>query len=142
MAIKKRDPSTILTTPEPEPQRLVIVAKEKRPIPEAGVIRAVLGDQASRETITRLSLIAQSVGEFPDERFTPEDRVVALRTPYDQDNPQEARYRNRIRNRATAITAMCVVCMGGRKGVTECAETSCPLWAFRFGSDPFRGKRK
>jgi hypothetical protein len=93
-------------------------------------------------TARALGNLALACGEaMPDAGFTVADRVNLLRTPFDTKNPQEQRYRNRVKNRATAITAMCIVCTGSRKLVTECMATECPLWAFRFGGDPFRGTR-
>lgn len=49
-------------------------------------------------------------------------------------------YRGRIKNRATAIRAYCVGCMGGDvAGVRYCESLTCPLHPFRMGRDPFRG---
>lgn len=58
-------------------------------------------------------------------------------------NGQDAvvnKYRSRIKNRATAIRAYCVWCMGGELvGVRLCPSVTCPLHPFRMGGDPFRG---
>lgn len=118
--------------------KLVIVAKEKQPCPPARVTAAA----STPASMRRLGVVAQAVADEADDGYSVGDYVKGLRTPYDPNNTQERRYRNRIKNRATAITAMCVACTGSRKLLTECMQTSCPLWAFRFGSDPFRGKRK
>lgn len=136
MPIKKRlllpDSSATLD----EPVGLNIVAKPKQPLPPGKMTEAGISPRS-------LGVVAQQCGDVqPDVAFNVADRVKLLRTPYDSKNPQEQRYRNRIKNRATAITAMCIVCTGTRKLVTECAATQCPLWAFRFGGDPFRGHRK
>lgn len=54
----------------------------------------------------------------------------------------ETRYRHRIRNRSTGIRAQCVECSGGSpKTARLCPNVVCPLWAYRFGADPFRKKR-
>jgi hypothetical protein len=140
MPIKKRsalpDPNAVYDEP-----KLVIVAREKKPMPEA-FISKTYGDNPTPAQLRRLGPLAQACGNVKtDERFNVADRITLLRTPYDTKNPQEQRYRNRIKNRATAITAMCVTCQGSRKAVTECLATACPLWAFRFGGDPFHGKR-
>ena len=140
MPIKRR--SNIPVYEEPQPQEkgpLVIVAKPKEPMPTDGVVEYFGDDSAQRR---RIGLVALACGDQPDEQFNVTDRVALLRTPYDKKNLQERRYRNRVKNRATAITAMCIVCQGTRKAVTECIDTQCPLWAFRFGGDPFHGKRK
>lgn len=122
--------------------KLVIVAKDKKPLPNAEVVEAIYGETPSPASLRRMGLVALAAGDdIPDAQLSVADRVTLLRTPYDAHSSQEARYRNRVRNRGTAITAMCIVCTGSRKQVTECTETGCPLWAFRFGSDPFFGRR-
>lgn len=139
MAIKKRKTFKPLENPVEEPKGLVIVSKPKKPLPDLNVTAIYPNDR----DLLRLGQLAQSCGaDKPDAGLNAADRVRLLRTSYDIHNQQEQRYRNRIRNRATAITAMCIVCTGSRKLVTECAATTCPLWAFRFGGDPFRGNRK
>lgn len=141
MAIKKRN-----TVPNPEdpvaPTKLVIVAGEKKTIPVDSRIADMYGPEPTPAQMRRVGPVALSTSlSPPDENLTVADRLALLRTPYDKNNPQEARYRNRVRNRGTAITAMCIVCTGGRKAVTECAATQCPLWPFRMGGDPFYKKR-
>jgi hypothetical protein len=142
MAIKKRT-SKPDADDMPAKVKLNIVAKPKTPIPQDGVLQSIYNGEATPQQARRLGLLAiDCKADRPDENFTPDDHVKLMRIPYDKTNPQEARYRNRVRNRGTAITAMCITCQGGRKAVTECVATDCPLWAFRFGSDPFYGKRK
>lgn len=122
-----------------ETKGLNIVARPKQPMPPAKVTTIYETGPARR----RLGTLSLALGNpTADEGFTVGDTVKMLRTATDQHNPQEQRYRDRIKNRATAITALCVSCTGSRKLVTECLSTQCPLWAFRFGTDPFRGKRK
>lgn len=122
-----------------EPKGLNIVPREKKPTPEP----RMTDQYNSASELRRVGPLSLACGfEAADVPFNVGDTVKLLRTPYDEKNPQERRYRNRIKNRATAITAMCICCTGSRKLVTECAATDCPLWAFRFGGDPFRGKRK
>lgn len=125
----------------PEPTKLVIEAKPKAPMPEGGLLSTIYTDPQPQQ-VRAVGNLAIDCSDLPDARFTVEDRVTCMRTPLDHKNAQEIRYRNRVRNRGTAITAMCITCQGGRKAVTECIDTKCPLWAFRFGSDPFYGKRK
>lgn len=140
MPIKRRSTIPVYSEPEPQPKGpLVIVTKPKEPMPTDGVTE-YFGDDPSQ--LRRIGLVAETFGEGPDHRFNAADRVKLLRVPYDPKNLQERRYRNRVKNRATAITAMCITCQGTRKAVTECIDTACPLWAFRFGGDPFHGKRK
>lgn len=56
------------------------------------------------------------------------------------DDATEAKYRQRISNRATAIRAYCVWCQGGGVAdVKACASLNCPLHPFRMGADPLRG---
>lgn len=141
MKIKQRvigEPKAI-TTPG-DGKFPAIEAKPKEPLPPTSAVLRY-GDCPTAAQLRSLGPLALSEGAAaPDENMTVADRLTLLRTPYDPTNAQEARYRNRVRNRATAITAMCVVCMGGRKLVTECADVTCPLWAFRLGSNPFRRK--
>lgn len=37
-----------------------------------------------------------------------------------------------------AIRAMCLSCVGTSFEVEKCECANCPLWAFRFGFDPWR----
>lgn len=62
----------------------------------------------------------------------------------DNGDDIEKRYRDRIRSPLTAIRAWCVTqCQcGSVRQVTECSSTSCVLWGFRMGSNPFFGKFK
>lgn len=142
MPIKKRSsvpaPGDVIEAPT----KLVIEAKPKTPIEPEGRIMDLAGSDALPPTVRRIGALAASICDPTDDLLTVADRVQAMRSPYDPKNSQEVRYRNRVRNRGTAITAFCITCQGGRKAVTECIDTECPLWAFRFGSDPFYGKRK
>ncbi len=144
MPIKKRSskPTAEQAAAPKVSKPLVIVAAPKKPIPKGSTLQAVYGDNVPPARIRRIGHVADTMGETPEEALHLSDKVTAMRTPYDPNNPQEQRYRNRVRNRATAVTAMCITCVGGRKAVTECVDTLCPLWAFRFGSDPFFGKKR
>lgn len=142
MGIKKRKSVPVASESESD-GKLVIVAQPKKPLPKTSKLHDVYGDNATGAEKRRLGNVALSCGEpTADARLTATDRIELMRSPLDKNNPQEARYRNRVRNRGTAITAMCITCVGGRKAVTECVDTMCPLWAFRFGGDPFYGKSK
>lgn len=143
MVIKKRTRVPTAEEAAPKPTKLVIVAKPKTPLPDkVGYVESLYGDNPDNQDVMRLGLVATQCGHpDADEYLTINDRVALMRTPYDKRNTQEIRYRGRVKNRGTAITAMCVQCQGGRKAVTECATTECPLWAFRFGTDPFYGKK-
>lgn len=140
MAIKRRKNRNIPDSDEPT--KLVIEPGEKKPMPGKGRITPVIGENPSPAQVRYIGSLAAQVHDTADQEFTVDDRVIAMRTPFDPKNNSEVRYRNRVRNRATGITAMCVVCQGGIKAVRECIDTSCPLWAFRLGGDPFYGKRK
>lgn len=145
MPIKKRStlPTAAQEAEARKPAPLNIVAKPKQPVPEGGMLRAVYGAEPTAQQARRLGLVAIDCNEpTADANLTIEDRVSLMRINYDQANPQETRYRGRVRNRGTAITAMCITCTGGRKAVTECIDTTCPLWAFRLGGDPFFGRKK
>ena len=140
MPIKKRK-NAPLPVPDEAP-KLQITEGVKRQRPDESRILAVAGtSEPTAAQIRRAGAISAAVEQETGALLTASDRVLAMRTPYDPKNPQEQRYRDRVRNRGTAITAMCITCQGGRKAVTECIDTTCPLWAFRFGSDPFYGKR-
>jgi len=141
MPIKRRSsmPAKDAVFDAPEEAKLNIVAKPKTPIPDESCIRQVY-PQPTAQQMRAYGPLALSMGSIPSDYMTTKDTVEALRAPYDKNSPQEQRYRNRIKGRGTAITAFCVICQGGRKDVTECAATQCPLWGFRFGSDPFYGQ--
>lgn len=117
-------------------------AKARKPLPEPYLIPGVRGipDTTRHEVMTIGAMFSNDEARKEGHELNVADLLHAVRTPYNDDT-QEARYRARIRNRGTAITSFCMDCTGGsRKQVTECSMTDCPLWAFRFGSDPFRGK--
>jgi hypothetical protein len=139
MPLKKR--SSVPTADEAVPERLHIVAQEKKPLPEGSRIASVVGDNPIPSEVRRVGSVAKEISSPPDELFTLQDRVTAMQTPFDPKNTSEVRYRNRVTNRAKGITAMCVTCIGSIKNVRECPDSTCPLWAFRIGGDPFYGKR-
>lgn len=134
--IKPRRTAVAGSVETEKPAFPTIEAKPKEPLPPArfeGLDPRRLGQLA-------IACRDETNAGATDDRFTAGDYVRNLRTPYDPKNSTEARYRNRVRNRATGITAKCVDCAGSRKNVTECAAVECPLWAFRNGKNPFRRK--
>ncbi len=109
--------------------------KPKKPLPD----KAVIPPDATPSLVRRIGYVLE------DEILTlnVNDMLTAVRTPRNPGLTTELRARARIKNRGTAITAMCMDCQGqSRKRVTECTTTDCPLWGFRFGSDPMRGMKK
>lgn len=65
-----------------------------------------------------------------------------LNMSYDS-NTLETKARRAIKNRATAIRAFCIICMGGSYAeVRRCESVKCPLWPFRMGKDPLRSPKK
>ena len=63
-----------------------------------------------------------------------------IQGPSPRCDDMENKYRARIKNRATAIRAYCVQCMGGGVAdVRTCPSLICPLHPFRMGKDPLRG---
>lgn len=150
MAFKRRSTlaSAVQAALEPEAPKaapampLHIEAKPKQPVPEQSALRAVYGPSVTPSQVRRLGPLALDCGDDMRRAFTIADLFAFLRTPFDTKSTQEVRYRNRIKNRGTAITANCIVCQGTRKAVTECMAVDCPLWAFRLGNDPFFGRRK
>ena len=53
------------------------------------------------------------------------------------------RYKDRIRNPMTAIRAKCVECSNGSIAeVQQCRVTTCALYLFRAGKNPFHSKSK
>jgi hypothetical protein len=143
MRIKKRSVSSSdapVAKVDDMPKFPNIEAKPKKPVEDTGFFSG--SDRIPGQNARRFGLIAQACGDAPaDISLSVADRFKLLRTPYDTTTATEQRYRNRVRNRQTAITAFCVTCTGSRKGVTECAAVTCPLWAFRLGSNPYRTKR-
>lgn len=63
-----------------------------------------------------------------------------VHAPDDSDDPLVNKYKERIKNRATAIRAYCVWCQGGMTAeVRRCPSVTCVLHPFRMGKDPLRG---
>lgn len=136
MPIKRR--SVLPSDSASYKEKLVIPRTEKKPIPDDSRLEDMYGENPTPEQMRRVGpTMLSTTLSYPDANLTTADRLKLLRTPFDPDSVTEQRYRNRVRNYGTAITAMCVVCAGKRKGVTECMATDCPLWAYRFGSNPF-----
>lgn len=144
MKIKRRTISTtiskeaavkMLTTAFP-----LIEAKPKEPLPEPNIVDGFIEDGGNPHRLGAVAIACtdETKAQSADDGFNAGDYVALLRTPLDPNNNTEKRYRARIRNRATAITGKCVDCVGSRKNVTECAAVTCPLWAFRLGTNPFR----
>jgi hypothetical protein len=140
MPIKKRNVSSEATTPQVNtdmPKFPFIEAKPKKPVEDTGFFAG--SERIAGPAARKFGNLAQACGDnASDIPLSLADRFKLLRTPYDISTATEQRYRNRVRNRQTAITAFCVTCTGTRKGVTECAAVTCPLWAFRLGSNPYR----
>lgn len=142
MRIKSRSTtvaSSAPTGPEQPSGFPNIEAKPKKPVDmDAGLFSDYSDDPVS---IRRLGFVAESCGEnLSDTPLNVADLIKFVRTPYEPHNATERRYRNRVRNRNTAIVAKCVDCAGTRKAVTECMDVVCPLWPFRLGKNPYRGK--
>lgn len=79
-----------------------------------------------------------------DPRMVPVEALNRMRqAKQPMDDLTTANYRTKIKTRASAIRGFCVDCQGGEiKGVRECEAMNCPLWPFRMGTDPLRGKVK
>jgi hypothetical protein len=77
-----------------------------------------------------------------DPRIVPVEALDRMRrAKQPMDDLTTANYREKIKTRASSIRAFCVDCQGGEiKGVRECEAMNCPLWPFRMGTDPLRGK--
>lgn len=48
------------------------------------------------------------------------------------------KYKKAIKNRGSAIRAMCIQCVGSLPDIKTCECSDCPLWLFRNGADAFR----
>lgn len=80
-------------------------------------------------------------GDDPKAMRT-EDLLALVKVSSNGDNV-EGRYRDRIRSPLTAIRSYCVECSGGSpKQAGECVQVSCPLWMFRFGTNPLFGQKE
>lgn len=136
MPIVKR--KTLPTVADSEPEQKGnwfdnLEAKPKQPLPDTNVLAPGL----DAKTVRKGGFLFSGTSEL-----NVADALQAVRTAQNPNELTEARYRARIKNRGTAITSFCVNCQGGsRKQVAECYSVDCPLWAFRFGTDPLRGKR-
>ena len=91
-----------------------------------------------RQDIARIEYKLSWQGADPRIIDKKELREVCNQPLY--EDAVEDKYRERIKNPATAIRAYCVECMGGSvSGVKDCTSMTCPLWNFRMGKDPLRG---
>jgi hypothetical protein len=145
MRILKREivPFTENTATETEQETATV----KKPVlPEGSIVGytnelGVTTSNEKRSAVLSLPKVAKAVGDSIHKvELSIADRLYVARTNYDTENQQEYRARGRIRNRTSAISAMCICCKGSRKLVVECLAVTCPLWAFRLGKNPFRGK--
>ena len=96
--------------------------------------RAKLTEYEGRD---KMFIAAAVYDEVNPKTIPAEDLAGLLRVPSNADDFEKV-YRNRIRNRNTAIRATCVLCIGGPKKVRACPSVTCSLWPFRMGSNPFR----
>jgi hypothetical protein len=90
-----------------------------------------------------LGYMAAEEEEVPrPEDVTTQNLLTQVRTSRNRCNI-EHKYRNRIVSPLSGVRAMCVVtCKSGSvKAVTLCGNVSCPLWAFRMGTNGLRGKQ-
>lgn len=46
-----------------------------------------------------------------------------------------------IKNPVKAIRAFCLECLGTYEEIKICSANKCPLYAFRFGKNPYRTER-
>lgn len=112
--------------------RLQAELSELRPGPKT--IKRIL---SIRERIERVELELSVHGADPDQLPVAVLKQIAL--PIDIDFI-ERKYREGINNRESAIRAYCVWHMSGSADdVRYCRDTTCPLWPFRMGTDPFKG---
>lgn len=80
-------------------------------------------------------------GKHPRDVPLSEMRNLVKISAETKDDSTNRRYHERIKNPATGVRAFCIACMGGAPGeVRHCPATTCPLWAFRLGTNPFFGK--
>ena len=71
------------------------------------------------------------------------DSVIAAARMLGKPRPPEERQMRREQSPALAIRRYCLVCHAeSRRGVRECAATTCPLWRFRFGVRPATAVRR
>jgi hypothetical protein len=68
-------------------------------------------------------------------------KLIHNSVPDSLEDSTSLMYRRRVKNPATAIRALCVLCMSGQPAeVRKCEAMSCVFWPFRLGSNPFAGK--
>lgn len=69
-----------------------------------------------------------------------DDLKEHIRSPSPYYDELTNQFKAKIKNRATAIRAYCIGCVGGNLvDVRMCASLCCPLHPFRMGKDPIRG---
>jgi hypothetical protein len=126
MPIKKRGEVQVPATPVVAPVRL------HQPSPDA-ILAGV-----DPKILRACSFLAYQ-GADPME--VPTDDLTTMLRNEQNDSDMERTYRNRVRSKATGIRAFCVLCADGAKGARMCENVTCPLWPFRFGSNPLRRKK-
>lgn len=69
----------------------------------------------------------------------PAYEVVEGETIQEAQDRIEEKYRARAKSPLKAIRAFCVLCMGAQpREVAHCTATTCVLYKFRFGRNPFQ----
>lgn len=92
------------------------------------------------ERLTRKRKIEEQENE-PEEEGGDENEVRDGETENQAVDRVIANYKDKIRSPSTAIRAFCVTCMGGYvRMVAKCTAPQCPLYQFRFGTNPMHGR--
>lgn len=94
-----------------------------------------------RKLYNQVDLIEQQLSlQGANPKVVPFDMLVEHVRAKALNYDDLSQYKSKIKNRATAIRAYCVGCMGGSvSDVRSCSSLCCPLHPFRMGKDPLRG---
>ncbi len=138
------DPSdNVITTADRAKDARGIFDPRKDPL--AGSIFDGLSDdvEVRGEMLSRLGHLGAQLEDIPrPEELRTQDLLTLARSSRNRCSIEQ-RYRDRIVSPLSAIRAFCVtVCQSGSvKAVGLCTSVSCPLWAFRMGTNGMRGKQ-
>lgn len=135
------------TQPEFYDRELSVEASEQRRAIEEKLEKLYADANSEDNPIKRVKILkradvleAQLMLHGANPKKVPLDTLKEhVRHPVDSDAVVN-KYKSKIKNRATAIRAMCIQCMGGSlAGVRNCPSVTCTLHPFRMGKDPLRG---
>jgi hypothetical protein len=122
-------------TVDPNAIPVVVAKKEYTPDSKARL------RHVPKQNLRTAAFVGLGANEEP-KLISIDDIATCLRLANNPGWHTEEATRNRIKGRLSAIRAFCILCADGPKGARMCPQVTCPLWAFRMGTNPFHRKGK